>query len=1182
MPMHAKWTSTSLGRKIQQLRLGSPKTSFQATAFLLPAASTSRQLYRPVWQAQLGMTGRPAKHKLLRLASKGLSGASSSAPSSVPSFSSSPLTPAPAVTAAPSGGRHIMVGAHRGPEAQQAVAAMVAANSGIGIHLPQPQSQSLGNGAVSPSCIHLTMAQGAVVAPDLDYTVVVDMLHKNAAANLDVSHSGGVVLGLTSPVGPTDLLDVVIGQLNFMRLLACARNKLWWMTPEWRTSTWALPPETQFLLAEMAVAGPYVLLLPLIDGDFRCSLRPPAKKSEGANGELVLRLESGAPGVKGSRWSSALYIGASWDPYELVDRGVAAAAALSGGARPRTAKVLPPSLDGFGWCTWDAFYSTVSARGLAQGLSSLEDGGISPQLLIIDDGWQMTDVDPPMRKTPAAELADKLHVEGEPRRLLEATQDDFFYESQEVMAETAAQMRPGTSAGTVMPTLANLGPQHPPYSHSHSGSADLIDMNTMDSTNLTTGIATAGAQQQRERDSGVGISIADAVARATAASAAAAAEPPQSLAVAVAAAPGGGAATAAQAIWLARVSQKVAGWLMGIATAGFLIFYQWVVEPAPPNSLAVKVFAAAAKGILRPAMLSFYATASDFTRRLTSVRANGKFSHPDAGPDVDWAGVPEALGTVVAHIKRKFGVRYVYCWHGLPGYWAGVMPTDGGAAGGGAGVPGMTAHIRYASPTPGVLEIEPSMAWNPAVLAGVGVVDDPSRLYDAMHRYLHDSGVDGVKVDCQAGVGLIGTAMGGGAALSATYQGALEGSVARHFRGNHAINCMCHSTENLYRMTATAVARASDDFYPRDPASSHPHIAACAFNSVFLGALLQPDWDMFHSKHPAARLHAVARAVSGGPVYVSDKPGEHDFALLHTLVLPDGSVLRCSQPGRPTRDCLFADVLRDGKTLLKVWNTNPVTGVVGVFHLQGSSWDRVRRKFHVHDKAPKGLTTEVRPYDVDKFRPISTGARPTPATSDAPREFVVFSRNTNAMHLLHGTEGIQVSLRSGEADVLTVARVARVGPVAFAAIGLSNMINSGGAVRELNYESGAAAVGSVTGGGGSRVAAGFGAKELVFTMTVRGYGDLLAYCSREPDVVLLNGVRLQPEVSYSFTPGVAVEPVAAAAIAASSAEATSTPTAAAAVAAATVAPAEGGRLHVDLPRVSDLETTLQVVFRSFN
>lgn len=79
------------------------------------------------------------------------------------------------------------------------------------------------------------------------------------------------------------------------------------------------------------------------------------------------------------------------------------------------------------------------------------------------------------------------------------------------------------------------------------------------------------------------------------------------------------------------------------------------------------------------------------------------------------------------------------------------------------------------------------------------------------------------------------------------------------------------------------MARVSDDFYPRDPASSTPHIASCAYNSMFLGALLQPDWDMFHSHHPAAHLHAAARAISGGAVYVSDS-----CALPHFL-LPQSS-----------------------------------------------------------------------------------------------------------------------------------------------------------------------------------------------------------------------------------------------------------------------------------------------------
>lgn len=43
-----------------------------------------------------------------------------------------------------------------------------------------------------------------------------------------------------------------------------------------------------------------------------------------------------------------------------------------------------------------------------------------------------------------------------------------------------------------------------------------------------------------------------------------------------------------------------------------------------------------------------------------------------------------------------------------------------------------------------------------------------------------------------------------------------------------------------------AVVRASDDFWPRDSASHTIHIASVAYNTVFLGEFMQPDWDMFH------------------------------------------------------------------------------------------------------------------------------------------------------------------------------------------------------------------------------------------------------------------------------------------------------------------------------------------------
>ena len=105
---------------------------------------------------------------------------------------------------------------------------------------------------------------------------------------------------------------------------------------------------------------------------------------------------------------------------------------------------------------------------------------------------------------------------------------------------------------------------------------------------------------------------------------------------------------------------------------------------------------------------------------------------------------------------------------------------------------------------------------------------------------------------------------------------------------------------------------------PRHLIRTEAHLSVPNVVHSSLTLCLQPDWDMFHSKHPAALLHATARVVSGGGIYVSDKPGAHDVDLLQRLVLPNGCVIRPQLPGRPTQDILFADVLKDNKTLLKV------------------------------------------------------------------------------------------------------------------------------------------------------------------------------------------------------------------------------------------------------------------------
>ena len=40
-------------------------------------------------------------------------------------------------------------------------------------------------------------------------------------------------------------------------------------------------------------------------------------------------------------------------------------------------------------------------------------------------------------------------------------------------------------------------------------------------------------------------------------------------------------------------------------------------------------------------------------------------------------------------------------------------------------------------------------------------------------------------------------------------------------------------------MEDTAVARVSDDFYPLDSASWSTHIGVCAYNTLYMGALIQ-------------------------------------------------------------------------------------------------------------------------------------------------------------------------------------------------------------------------------------------------------------------------------------------------------------------------------------------------------
>ena len=56
----------------------------------------------------------------------------------------------------------------------------------------------------------------------------------------------------------------------------------------------------------------------------------------------------------------------------------------------------PKFVDYFGWCTWDSFYTDLSSKRLLTGLDSFTKIGVTQSFIILDDGWQNTNVDDKM------------------------------------------------------------------------------------------------------------------------------------------------------------------------------------------------------------------------------------------------------------------------------------------------------------------------------------------------------------------------------------------------------------------------------------------------------------------------------------------------------------------------------------------------------------------------------------------------------------------------------------------------------------------------------------------------------------------------------------------------------------------------------------------------------------------
>jgi hypothetical protein len=371
-------------------------------------------------------------------------------------------------------------------------------------------------------------------------------------------------------------------------------------------------------------------------------------------------------------------------------------------------------------------------------------------------------------------------------------------------------------------------------------------------------------------------------------------------------------------------------------------------------------------------------------------------------------GFPGGLGSVITEIKKRYPwIQYVGVWHALLGYWGGLShDTEFTST-----YKTRMVRAKLRLNTPGdVLIIDPV---------------DIHRFYDDFYTFLRSSGVDFVKTDVQHMLGQLVDPQDR-SDVPAAFQSAWTSAYLKHFDGR-AISCMSEIPQILghsflQNKTLKILLRNSDDFFPEIPGSHPFHLFVNAHNALLTQHLnCIPDWDMFQTSHAYSSYHGAARAISGGPVLITDEPGSHDIGLIDemTALSPSGRRIAI-RPGVATTVDMW-NSFAAGQLLKIGASTESGAGILGLFNIA----DGVREALiPVHELfAGTEVSSEV------LVRSYKTGQIFAPQT---PLEKLV-----------------KVKCATRGWDVLTGFPLTKFGSRSVAVLGLTNKISGAAAVTQL-------------------------------------------------------------------------------------------------------------------------------------
>lgn len=312
---------------------------------------------------------------------------------------------------------------------------------------------------------------------------------------------------------------------------------------------------------------------------------------------------------------------------------------------------------------------------------------------------------------------------------------------------------------------------------------------------------------------------------------------------------------------------------------------------------------------------------------------------------------PSQWQNLFAHRSEK--LRWFGLWHCYHGLWNGIDPKNelgetlnsGFTTAGNALFPGKTEK-------------------------------DTKTFYNAYMNSVKQYGFDFVKIDVQCEYLKHMQGQPNPARMNRWCTTALEG--ACHNLRLPLLNCMAVGPVAPFHTKYSAITRCSIDYHFGNLNEARSHIYQSFQNTLWMGHSVWPDHDMFHSSDPAcSRLLAITKALSGGPIYLSDAPEDFREETVMPFVLSDGLILRPLAPAIPTGSSTFINPfdtphaysviapLPNGAAIASSFNLNTTSGARAEARISMDDYRLSRDMLARTRQADSSSIPELISYDPD-------------------------------------------------------------------------------------------------------------------------------------------------------------------------------------------------------------------------